>query len=36
MQAGRADVGRTHGQGQLFAPAVPANRITAMLRAIPW
>jgi diguanylate cyclase (GGDEF)-like protein len=29
-------LGCTHGQGQLFSRAVPASRITAMLRERPW
>jgi EAL domain-containing protein (putative c-di-GMP-specific phosphodiesterase class I) len=29
-------LGCTHGQGQLFSPAVPASGITAMLRKRPW
>ena len=29
-------LGCTHGQGQLFSPAVPASAITAMLRTLPW
>jgi EAL domain-containing protein (putative c-di-GMP-specific phosphodiesterase class I) len=29
-------LGCTHGQGQLFSPAVQASGITAMLRDRPW
>ena len=29
-------IGCTHGQGQLFSPAVPATSITAMLKDRPW
>ncbi len=30
------EIGCTHGQGQLFSPAVPAAGITGMLRERPW
>ena len=30
------EIGCTHGQGQLFSPAVVASGVTAMLRERPW